>query len=81
MTRQQWSQRTDWQTVCARAAGRRKYNEWQRQFMNERRDLVWTLLVAGGLDRWGLLSDIARELGCHRSTIMRDKQALLRTLV
>jgi hypothetical protein len=49
--------------------------------MNERRDLVWTLLVAGGLDRWGLLSDIARELGCHRSTIMRDKRALLRSLV
>jgi hypothetical protein len=70
MTRQEWSQHTDWQAVCARAAGRRRYNEWQRQFMNERRELVWTLLIAGGLDRWGLPSDIARELGCHRSTIM-----------
>jgi hypothetical protein len=81
MTRGQWHARTDWEEVCRRAAGRRKYNEWQRKFTNERRDLVWTLLIAGGLDRWGLLSDIARELGCHRSTIMRDKRALLRTLV
>jgi hypothetical protein len=49
--------------------------------MGERRELVWSLLIAGGLDRSGLLSDIARELGCHRSTIMRDKRALLRSLV
>jgi hypothetical protein len=81
MTREQWHARTDFQTVCRRQAGRRKYNQWQRKFMNERRDYVWTRLVAGGLDSWGLLSEIARELGCHRSTILRDRRALLRTLV
>jgi hypothetical protein len=81
MTRQEWGQRTSWEEVCARAAGRRKFNEWQRKFMNERREYVWSLLVAGGLDRWGLLSEIARDLGVHRSTIMRDKRAFLRSLV
>jgi hypothetical protein len=81
MTREQWHQPTDWNTVCARAAGRRKYNEWQRKFVNERREYVWTRLVAGGLDRWGLLSEIARDLGVHRSTIWRDKKAFWRSLV
>jgi IS30 family transposase len=42
------------------------------------RDLVWELLLAYGFDAWGTCARIARELGCHRSTITRDCRAILR---
>jgi DNA invertase Pin-like site-specific DNA recombinase len=81
-TREQWRTRTDWNTVCARAAARKKWNEERRRFAGQRRDEeVWPLLLRYGIFEWGTLSRIARELGCHRSTILRDKQALLRSLV
>jgi hypothetical protein len=39
------------------------------------------LLLRYGVFEWGTLSRIARELGCHRSTILQDKRALLRSLL
>jgi hypothetical protein len=82
MTRQEWSRRTDWNTVCARAAARRKYNEARRHFAGRRRDeLVLPLLLQYGFDDWGTCARIARELGCHRSTIVRDRRAILKTML
>jgi hypothetical protein len=77
LTRQQWRSRTDWQTVCRRAAGRRKYNQWQKAMAAARQEEVFKLFLAYGFDRWGTLARIARILGCHRSTILRDRRALL----
>ena len=76
-TREEWRRGTDWNTVCARAAGRKKYNEWQRTMAAARQNEVLKLLMRYGFARWGTLSRIARELGCHRSTILRDRRALL----
>jgi hypothetical protein len=81
MTRQQWAQRTSWDEVCKRQAGRRKYNQWRQTLVNERRHEVWRLLIVGGLDRWGLLTEVAHLVGVSRWTIARDRKALMRTLV
>jgi hypothetical protein len=80
MTRTQWRTRTDWQTVCRRAAGRRKYNQWQHAMAAARQNEVFKLLLQYGLWDWGVCAQIARELGCSRSTIVRDRRAILRSL-
>jgi hypothetical protein len=82
MTRQEWRQRTSWDQVCARAAGRRKYNERRRYFAAQVCDeLVWPRLLEYGFDRWGVCARIPREIGVSRSTICRYRQRILRTLV
>jgi hypothetical protein len=81
LTRTQWRRRTDWNTICATSAGRRKYNQERQRWANERQDVVFELLLAYGLWEWGVCSRIARELGCHRSTIMRDRRAILRSML
>jgi hypothetical protein len=81
MTRAKWRQRTSWDVVCARQAGRKKWNEQRRRFAGQRRDMVFELLVEYGFDTWGVLSRIAREIGCHRSTIMRDRRAIWRSML
>jgi hypothetical protein len=81
LTRAQWTQRRNWDNVCATAAGRRKYNEERKRWAGERQDLVFKLLLAYGLWDWGVCARIARELGCHRSTIVRDRRAILCALL
>jgi hypothetical protein len=82
MTRQEWRHPASWNTVCARAAGRRKWNEWRRRFAGQRRDeLVLPLLLKYGFDDWGTCARIAQEIGCHRSTVMRDRRIILRSML
>ena len=42
-----------------------------------RQEKVFKLFLVYGFDRWGTLARIAKILGCHRSTILRDRRALL----
>jgi len=77
-----WSHPANYQEAKARLIGRQRYNWERRCFAARRRDeLTWPMLLAGGLDRWGLLSEIARAIGVHRSTVRRDRTALMRSLV
>jgi hypothetical protein len=49
VSREQWHRRTSWNEVCARAAGRKKYNEQRRRFVNQVIDeLVWPKLMKYG---------------------------------
>src|ERR1700722_10042579 len=86
MSNNWWSAPTNFETVCRRAAGRRRYNAW-RQFMRAyRRTQVAKLLLefikagrgTGPRGILGELNEIARQLGVSRSTISRDVQALQR---
>lgn len=82
LTRQQWGQRRDWNTICATAAGRRKINEARRRFADQVCDeLVWPRLMKYGYDKWGTCSRIAREIGVHRSTVCRYRQRIFRELL
>jgi hypothetical protein len=82
MTRQEWHQPTDWNVVCARAAGRRKYNERRRLFAAQVCDeLVWPLLLKYGFDSWGVCARIGREIGVSRATVCRYRQRILKALV
>ena len=77
----EWSQRTSWDEVCRRAAGRRKYNQWQRAMAAARQDEVFKLLIRHGWNTWGTLSRIARELHVDRSTVCRDRQTIERQML
>jgi hypothetical protein len=46
-----------------------------------RQDEVFKLLLAYGWHAWGTLTRIANELGVHKSTITRDKQAIMRAML
>ena len=69
--RNPWSDRTDPETVARRVAGRRHYNA-VRTFRAALRRREVAALLLDGLSQ----SDIARQLGVHRSTICRDVAAL-----
>jgi hypothetical protein len=71
-----WEARTDFETVCRRAAGRRAFNAKRRFLRLVRRRKVFDLLEIYGLRTWGACTRIARELGVHRSTVARDYIAL-----
>jgi hypothetical protein len=76
-TKLNWSAPTDWQTVCARAAARRKYNSLRRLRAEERRRQVLELaLQLGGLGR-GVQTTIAAVLGVHRSTVSKDLKRIM----
>ena len=72
-----WSTPTDWQTVCRRAYGRRRWNSLRSFLANQRRKQLLTLVIElGGLER-GAQSRIAHALGVHRSTISKDLKKVL----
>jgi hypothetical protein len=76
-TKLNWSAPTDWQTVCARAAARRKYNSLRRLRAEERRRQVLELaLQLGDLGR-GAQTMIAVVLGVHRSTVSKDLKRIM----
>jgi hypothetical protein len=60
-----------WDQVCARAAGRARYNRWRQRRAAERRWLVWRLLDAYGGGH-GTQAKIARTLGVAKSTVCGD---------
>jgi hypothetical protein len=61
--------------VQRRASGRRHYHAVRRQRREARRVQVAELLCRYGWDH-GTFARIARELGVHRCTVMRDAQAI-----
>jgi hypothetical protein len=81
MTREQWRTRTSWNDVCARAVGRKRYNQERRKWANERADEVFKLLLAHGWNTWGVITRIAHELQVHKSTIARDRQRIERSML
>jgi hypothetical protein len=82
MTRAQWKQRTDWNTVCARAAGRKKYNEQRARYVGQVCDeLVWPLLIRYGFETWGVCARVAREIGVSRATACRYRQRIVRAML
>jgi len=62
----------------ARLIGRAKYNAWRRELAGQRREAVRELLLTLGWDRWGVLGEIATQLGVSRSCVCRDRQRLER---
>jgi hypothetical protein len=71
-----WGAPTDWEAVCRRAAGRRRYNAGRRRRKQQRRTEI--IIRRTGLDRWewGLQAALAEALGVSRATICRDFQAI-----
>jgi hypothetical protein len=67
-----WSAKTDFDVVCKRAAGRRRYNAKRRAEARERYlQVVEAIMPPSGRKR-GSQAQLARALGVHRSTICRD---------
>jgi hypothetical protein len=67
-----WGAQTDFDVVCKRAAGRRRYNAERRAEARERYlQVVEAIMPTGGRKR-GTQAQLARVLGVHRSTICRD---------
>jgi hypothetical protein len=61
----------DWEATCRRASGRRHYNSVRQFLANYRLTQLVELLHETGFRR-GYQTQIAKELGVHRSTICRD---------
>jgi hypothetical protein len=75
VNRSAWSRPVPDHIAHRRAAGRRAYN-LRRQFKaSQRRAVVVRLVGERGL-AWGSQSQIARELGVHRSVVCRDLRAI-----
>jgi hypothetical protein len=83
-TNMSWSNKTDFETVCKRAAGRRRYNAERRAKARERFMIVTKQTVPLEGRKRGSQARLARVLGVHRSTISRDvtrwKQLLLEVM-
>lgn len=76
MRKVDWTAATDWETVCRRNAGRRRYNSVRAFRRDYRRHQVAGLLVKFGEMKHGNQARIARKLGVSQGTISRDVQAL-----
>lgn len=76
-----WSAPTDFDLVCKRAAGRRRYNAERQAGARERFKIVlMTILPPEGRER-GTQAQLARSLGVHPSTICRDVKKWKLTLI
>lgn len=67
-----WTKKTDFDTVCKRAAGRRRYNAKRRAEAKARYKIVIEAIMPPGGCKRGSQAQLARALGVHRSTICRD---------
>lgn len=76
-----WSAQTDFETVCKRASGRRRYNAKRRAKALERFKIVLELTFPSEGRKRGSQARLARALGVHRSTICRDVASWKRTLL
>jgi hypothetical protein len=70
-----WAASTNWEIVCRRAAGRKRYHAARQSLQAQRWSRIVCRLSAPPWPR-GLQSKLARELGCSKSTISRDFKAL-----
>lgn len=68
---------TNFDGVCRRAGGRRRYNKQRQALAFVRRMQVLVYVHHHGC-AWGTFTRLADALGVHRSTILRDVQALYR---
>lgn len=66
----------DWESVCRRAGGRRRYNATRQVRARVRRESVARLWLAGK-GRRGWQARAARQLGVSPATISRDFDAML----
>jgi hypothetical protein len=71
-----WGAATDFDIVCRRAAGRRRYNAQRRAQKQYRRAQILCRTVGLPRGTWGLQAALARALGVSPSTICRDMQAI-----
>jgi hypothetical protein len=69
-----WGALTDRDTVCRRAAGRRRYNAARKRRKQARRTEI--ILRTAGRYFWGMQALLAAELGVSRATICRDFRAI-----
>lgn len=76
-----WSAQTEFETVCKRAAGRRRYNAERRAKARERFKIVLQLTFPPEGRKRGSQARLARALGVHRSTICRDVASWKRLLL
>lgn len=76
-----WSTQTDFEIVCKRAAGRRRYNAEKRAKARERYRIVIEVALSPDGRKRGAQTQLARLLGVHRSTICRDIAKWKRTLL
>jgi hypothetical protein len=72
-----WSATTNWETVCKRNAGRRRYNGRRTNRKRWRRLQILERLQAEPA-AWGFQAALAREFGVSRATICRDLAAVRR---
>ena len=77
MSKDSWVDPADWDMVCRRASGRRRYNSVRRFRAAMRRLQVARLVHAYGFEH-GVQARIAHELGISEATVCRDLQALWR---
>jgi predicted RNA-binding Zn-ribbon protein involved in translation (DUF1610 family) len=70
---------TDWEGICKRNAGRRRYNSVRKLRAMFRRNDVATVAARHGLMFYqhGAQARIARELKVSRSTVCRDVAAIM----
>lgn len=67
-----WNAPADFDSVCRRAAGRRRYNAKRRAEARERYIKVLEVIRPPDGRKRGSQAQLARALGVHRSTICRD---------
>lgn len=76
-----WSKPTDFEAVCRRAAGRRRYHAERQAEAQERFKMVLSVTFPPEGHKRGTQAELARALGVHRSTICRDVKKWKRTLL
>jgi hypothetical protein len=76
-----WSAPTDFDLVCRRAAGRRRYNAKRQAEARERFKIVLAATFPPEGRKRGTQAQLARELGVHPATICRDVKKWKRTLL
>ena len=76
-----WKAKTNFDEVCWRAAGRRRYNaQRQAEALKRFKEVLKLISPPDGRKR-GSQAELARALGVHRSTISRDVAKWRRTLM
>src|SRR5512138_1869444 len=74
MNREQWRQRTDFESVAKRATGRKKFNERRKHAAASRRQQVRGALALGR-EIW-TLEALAQRFGVSLATMSRDLTVL-----
>lgn len=67
-----WSEKTDFDLVCKRASGRRRYNAKRQAEAKKRYKQVQSVIWSPDGRKRGTQAELARAFGVHRSTICRD---------